>query len=193
MTAQANPTYESLPDELSVMGSQMLIENASLEGIVSIFGEYICNIIRRVTVQTKNMAVCKGSVTAVISPWDGPVDCLLSLEVCEWSVEYLAMALFNAKVAWVEQAKHIGFSDGTTLVIPHPEATLRGARDEAITTVFGLQIHNAINDSSIRRRELQEGKQVTECVSMILMENGAIINLSLGLDRGLEIIKKLYP
>lgn len=182
-----------MPNELDVVGTQTLIENASLEGIISIFDEYICSIVRRVTVQTENIAVCKGSVTAAISPSNSPVDCLLSLEVCEWSVGHLAMALFDAKVVWKDLVKHIYFGDGTTLVIPHTEATLRGVRNEALLTVFGPQIHNAINDSSIRRREQQEGKQVTECVSMILMEDGAIINLSLGLDRGLEIIDKLYP
>ena len=124
--------------------------------------------------------------------WGGPVDCLMSLDVCEWDVEQLAMALFNAKVKWVEQVRHIVLNEGITLIIPNSEATLKGAQDEAIIKVFGPEIYNAINESPVRIRELKEGKHVTECVSMILTKNGAIINLSLGLDKGLEIQNKLY-
>jgi len=107
-------------------------------------------------------------------------------------VEQLAMDLFNAKVKWVEGVLHIVLKEGITLIIPHSEATLKGVLDEAILKVFGSQIHNAIAESPIRRRELDEGKLVTEGVSMILTKNGGIINLSLGLEGGLQIQNKLY-
>lgn len=126
-------------------------------------------------------------MTTVFPLWGGPVDCLLSLDVCESRVEYLALALFNARVKWVEEARHIGFEGGATLTVPNSEVTLKGVKDEAIIMVFGSEIHSAINESRIRVRELQEGKLMTECVSMILTTQGAIVNLSLGLDRGLEI------
>jgi hypothetical protein len=47
-------------------------------------------------------------------------------------VEQLAMALFNAKVKWVEQVLHVVLKEGITLIVPHSEATLKGILDEAI-------------------------------------------------------------
>jgi len=84
-------------------------------------------------------------------------------------VEQLAMALFNAKVKWVEQVLHVVLKEGITLIIPNSEATLKGVLDEVIIKVFGPEIHDAITESPIRKRELEEGKRVTECVSMILI------------------------
>jgi hypothetical protein len=165
-----------------------VIENASLQGIAKVFDEYMCGAIRRVGVQSD----LKAAVTTVLPLWGGPVDCLMSLDVCEREVEQLAMALFNAKVKWVEQVLHVVLKEGITLIIPNSEATLKGVLDEVIIKVFGPEIHDAITESPIRRRELEEGKRVTECVSMILTNNGAIINLSLGLEGGLKIQNKLY-
>lgn len=131
------------------------------------------------------------SVTTVFPPW-GAVDCLLSLDICETSVEPLAMALFNATVNWMKDSLHIGFTTGTNLTIPNSEVTLKGVHDEAIVKVFGSEIQQAINQSRIRIQEMEKGKSMTECVSMIITEKRAIISLSLGLVQGLEIQKKLY-
>lgn len=77
--------------------------------------------------------------------------------------------------------------EGITVIIPYSKATLKGVLDEAIIEVFGTTIQGAITGSPIRRRQLEEGKRLTECVSMILTKNGAIVNLSLGLEGGLQI------
>lgn len=173
---------------ISTAQEQRVIENASLQGIAKVFYEYMCGAIRRVTVDSD----LKAAVTMVFPVWGGPVDCLMSLDVCERDVEQLAMALFNAKVKWAERVLHVVLIEGTKLIIPNSEVTLKGVRDEAIIKVFGPEIHNAISESPVRKTELQEGKHVTECVSMILTKNGAIVNLCLGLKGGLEIQNKLY-
>jgi hypothetical protein len=116
----------------------------------------------------------------------------MSLEIRESSVEWLALALFNAKVSLINQVRHVALNEGIKLVIPSPEVTLKGVPDEAIINIFGPEIHGAINESPIRKRELEDGTRVTECVSMILTRNGAIINLALGLDAGVKIQHKLY-
>jgi hypothetical protein len=77
-------------------------------------------------------------------------------------------------------------------MIPNTEVTMKGVEDKAIIKVFGPEIYNAIRESPVRRRELKEGKHKTECVSMILTKDGAIINLSLGLKGSLQIQHKLY-
>jgi hypothetical protein len=168
------------------------IENASLEGITKVFSQDICRAVRKVQVQNNGMIIWKASVTMVFPLRGGFIDCLMSLDICEWGVEYLAMALFNINVRWVEQVLHAVLREGTTLITPNSETTLKGVPDKAINIVFGSEIQNAINESPVRRRELQAGKHITECVSMILIKNGAIINISLGLDAGVQIQNKLY-
>ncbi|KAJ6118882.1 hypothetical protein N7471_013502 [Penicillium samsonianum] len=174
--------------------TQEIFEHASLEGIAAVFKGIISGAIRIRTKSFPNSVktYSKASVTTVFPPWGGPVDCLLSLDICESRVQALAMALFNATVKWAENSLHIGFERGTTLTTPNSEVTLKGVGDETIAAVFGFEIEQAIKESPIRLRELKEGRLMTECVSMIITEKGAIVNLSLGLVRGLEIQKKLY-
>lgn len=134
----------------------------------------------------------RAAVTTVLPPWGGLVDFFISLDIIEQQVEQLAMALFKAKVKRTEGVLHCALQDGMTFVIPNSEPILKGVLREDIIKVFGANIYHAIAESPTYRRESDSGKSKTECVSMILTKNGAIINLSLGLERGLEIKKKLY-
>ncbi|EDN05787.1 predicted protein [Histoplasma mississippiense (nom. inval.)] len=156
--------HEGSPNNSNVTTAQEVFEHASLEGIATVFDQYICGAIRRDPIQIDRITFWRASVTTVFPLWGGPVDCLLSLDICEWGVEYLAMALFNAKVKWVEQVLHIVLNEGITLIVPNSEATLKGVRDEALIMVFGSDIHKAINESPVHRRELEEGKHVTEYI-----------------------------
>jgi hypothetical protein len=112
-----------------------VFEHASLEGTAKVFDRPMCDSMRRVLVRTETTTSWKASVTMVFPLWGGPVDCLMSLDVCEEDVEHLAMVLFDAQVKWVEQVRHIVFKDWMTLIIPNSEATLKGVRDEAILKV----------------------------------------------------------
>ncbi|KAI7970694.1 hypothetical protein EIK77_000849 [Talaromyces pinophilus] len=163
-------------------------ENASLEGISRVFKQRLCDEIRRVNVQGE----LKAAVTTAFPTWAGPIDCLISLEVSKSSVDWLALALFGVQVKLIDGIQHFITKSGFSLVVPHTEATMKGAPDEAIDDVFGLEILTAIAENPIRKRELEMGMLVTECVSMILVENGAIINLALNLHRGAKIQEKLY-
>ncbi len=78
------------------------------------------------------------------------------------------------------------------LIIPYSKATLKGVLDKAIIKVFGPEIYDIITENPVHRRELEEGKLITEYVLIILTKNRAIINLSLGLKGGLQIQNKLY-
>ncbi|CZS94278.1 uncharacterized protein RCO7_10334 [Rhynchosporium graminicola] len=144
---ESDPTAGSdiSSDHPSFTGTQeqQVIENASLLRIAKVFDEYMCSAIRRVTIQSD----LKAAVTTVLPVWGGPVDCLISLDVYEREVEQLAIALFNAKVKWVEQVLHVILKEGITLIIPHSETTLKGVLDKAIIKVFGSEIHHAITES----------------------------------------------
>ncbi|KAG5294393.1 hypothetical protein I7I48_10890 [Histoplasma ohiense] len=143
---------------LSPAPEQRVFENVSLQGIANIFNQQLGSAIRRVTVQDE----LEAAVATVFPIWAGTIDCLMSLEVSEWSVEWLAMALFNAKVKWVNQIQHAVLNEGVTLMIPNSEVTLKGVSDEAIVKVFGPEIHDAITESPIRRKELEEGMRVND-------------------------------
>jgi hypothetical protein len=173
---------------------QEVFEHASLRGtgIIFKYNKYLCDVIRKVSIQVGTSSVWKAAVTTVFPIWGGPVDCLLSLDICEWGVEYLMKTLFNAKVRSTEQGWHIVLREGTTLVVPKAETILKGVHESTIIEVFGSEIHKGIVEGPVRKRESQEGKEMTECVSMILTRQGAIINLSLSLESGLEIKSKLY-
>ncbi|KAH8772340.1 hypothetical protein BGZ57DRAFT_764040, partial [Hyaloscypha finlandica] len=170
-----------------------MIEHASLEGIAEVFDKYMCDAIRRVKIQKDGITSSKAAVTMDFPLW-GLVDCLMSLDVRERDVEQLAMALFNVQVESVGHARYVTLTGGVRLT-PNPEVTLKGVLDEAIILVFGPEVHGAITACGMRRKELEEGSRVTECVSMILTgspDEGAIINLSLGLKGGAQIRNKLY-
>lgn len=178
-------------EDSNITDAQEVFEHASLDGIAAIFKGLVCGAIRTTSPLADGLKPSKASVTTVFPPW-GAVDCLLSLDICEASVEPLAAALFNATVKWAEKSLHIGFAGGASLTIPNSEVTLKGVRDEAIAQVFGSEIQQAIQQSRIRIQEMEKGKLTTDCVSMIITEKGAFISLSLGLVQGLEIQKKLY-
>jgi hypothetical protein len=170
-----------------------VIEKASLQGIAAVFDEYMCSAIRRDTVQSGAITSSMAAVTMDFPPW-GLVDCLMSLEVHQSEVGYLAMALFKVRVESVGQVRYVSLKEGVRLT-PNPEITLKGVLDEAIIDVFGSEIHGAIRTCRMRKKELEEGNRVTECVSMILTSSpseGAIISLSLGLEGGVQIQNKLY-
>jgi hypothetical protein len=72
---------------------------------------------------------------------------------------------------------------------------LKGVLDKAIICVFGPEIHRAITASHMRKKELEKGNYITECVSMILISSsskGAVINLSLDIIRGAWVQNKIY-
>jgi len=187
-----------------------VIENASLQGTPEVFDKRMCNAIRRVVVDNE----WRTAVAMVFPVWGEPVDCFMSLDICERDIEQLVMALFSVEVKWVDHVLYVVRKDGITLMIPNSEVTLKGVPDKAIFEVFGFEIHEAITECPVHKRELEEekgaieevslistkngtiikfaGERVTECVSLILTRNGAITNLSLGLERGLQIQNKLY-
>lgn len=161
-----------------------VIARGALEGVAEVFNERMFNAIRRVTVDGES----KAAITMSFPRWVGPVSCVMGLDICESDIVQLAMDLFHAEVKWVGQTLHVILENGVSLTTKTSEVTLKGVEDRAIGEVFGSEIHNAINECLVRKAET---RSATECVSMIFTENGAFINLSLGIRAGLELQKKL--
>jgi hypothetical protein len=163
-------------------------ENASLEGIQELFAAGFCRAIRR----DRTRDGVKAAVTTSFPRWPGEVPCLMSVAILESEVSRLAWDLFNAEVELINQTRCIGLNDGIKLAIPGSEAILKGVWDEAILNVFGRTIQSAIDASPIRSIERNNGISRTECVSMNLLSDGAIVNLNIGLEKGFEFRQKLY-
>lgn len=162
---------------------QVVIESPSLAGIRKIFDSNMCDAIRTVSIDGES----KASITMVFSKWV-VVDCLMSLEIHEWAIPRLAMALFQAEINWVDNKAYVVFESGRTVTMPTSEVTLKGAEDQEIKEVFGPEIHNAIDEGPVRKRET---RRATECVSMIVTEHSCFINLSLGWRAGIKVKNKL--
>jgi len=169
-------------------GSEEVLENASLQGITEVFNRYMCDAIRHIMVDGES----KAAIAMVFPGWVGPVQCLISLDICTKDVEHLAHTLFDAKVQWAEDMLHVSLDNGFSMIIPNSEATLKGVSKENIAKVFSPEIYEAISECPVHKREIEEGKSVTECVSMLFEGDRAIINLSLGLEAGIGLQKKLY-
>lgn len=84
----------------------LVLEKASLQGIADVFDDYICDAIRRDTVQSDGRTSSKAAVTMDFPP-RGLVDCLMSLAIHQRRVEHLAMALFKIRV---ESVGHVRYS-----------------------------------------------------------------------------------
>ncbi|KAF5844354.1 hypothetical protein GGP41_004521, partial [Bipolaris sorokiniana] len=147
-----SPTDSNLP----TVQEQPVLQNASLQGIVKIFDAYMCNAIRRVNVDGES----KAAISMIFPGWGGLVDCLMSLDVCEWGIAQLSMALFNAKVEWTEHILHVVLENGMKLTTESSEVTLKGVEDKVINKVFGSEIYHAIAECAMRRREMAEGRDL---------------------------------
>lgn len=58
--------------------------------------------------------------------------------------------------------------------------------------MFGPEIHAAITESPIRARELAEGKNLTECISMVVTGSEMTIKLAMDIRGSVQICSKLY-
>lgn len=122
--------------------------------------------------------------------------CLISLDIVEAHVRSWAHALFEIEVSRVNESLEyiIGFGNGVTIACTRKfEFTLKGVSGESIERSFGMEILHAIQESYVRMREADRRKERTDCVSLNLAQNGAIINLALGLRAGARIRDQLYP
>lgn len=98
------------------------------------------------------------------------VNYLISLDIYSSGINYLTLELFNTKINTTSSLRYIVIDDGPTLIIPVSESTIKDVKKEAITKIFSIKIHKAIRDNHIRRIELKQGKKLTECISMIIIE-----------------------
>jgi hypothetical protein len=136
-----------------------------------------------------------GSVAAIAMDfvYPGLVDCLMSLHIVPSKVEDLVSQLF--KVPMERSGAH------QYLVLPRAVRlrpnlnALDGVSDDAVLSTFGPRIHAAFEKSGMRMKEIEQGKAVTGCVTMLVpgeIDGEAIINIVMDLRDGLRIKDKLF-
>jgi len=79
---------------------------------------------------------------------------------------------------------------GPKLTVPVTEFTLRGVKKEAIAKVFGLRVYEAIAYNFVSKEGLAKG--LSENLSMTVKREGAVIEISPGLLRAVELAETLY-
>ncbi|RMZ72497.1 serine threonine kinase [Pyrenophora seminiperda CCB06] len=177
------PNHEST----AISDSWYEFTHAEPEGTTSIFGEAMAQKIKNAHMNQGWKAVTvyfpKNSTTLRFSYF-------LKLEISEEHLSELAIALFKIEVSWVAVAFQVVHENG--MVQNMPEFTHTGALEEDIIAVFHPEISSAIIENMARRRELEEGKSRTECVSMTFARSEGTITLAMDLQKGAQIQKRLY-
>lgn len=165
---------------------QQRLSLALPQKIPGLFPEYMAGAIIRDYIQTGEDCICRAAVE-VMFPQDGRLDCIMSLDVKENKVEYIARTLFDVQLeAGSGGRRQILLPRGVRLTLSS-EITLSGAQDEAVRKLFGPEIYAGIVDSSIYHGEQQEGASSTGCITMVIpwRTNGrATINVVLGVRVG---------
>ncbi|KAH8711471.1 hypothetical protein HC256_008285 [Beauveria bassiana] len=188
-------TVDSLtPGSISGFGTpQELHHSASMAGIASILGNFWHNIIRRAAPVDIGNSTPRGSLTAYLPLDEESADCLLKLDISPAGAEYLASILFNAEIQGGSHATQIAFDNGSKLALAVAAgATWKGAPHQALFSIFDTQVCCAVMESKLYQRELKQGLQVTNCVSMTLTADGATVDVTLGARQALGIIYKFF-
>ena len=119
----------------------------------------------------------------------------MGIFIIESKVQHVAIVLYNvyAEVESDSQVRTIVMQNGVRLM-PSPEISLVGARDEAILDLFGPKVFGAVKASCIYQKEQQRGIRPTRCVSMLVhgdARQGAVIKFNLGIKEGIQIGNQL--
>lgn len=194
-TSTASATLETSPPSGAIAASglpdqEQTCRDASYHGIMDIFLPYICTAIKPKEGGRADVTMAFPSATHYgLKP-----HCLISLVIKASEVAHIAMQLFGV---------HIGSGDGMRyFVLPNGGRLLasngfqfQGSLSSHIDGLLGPNINKAITESPVREEELAQGIVATRCVTMSFISDpqaDGILNLSLGLNAGLEMRSKLY-
>ncbi|KAL6240635.1 hypothetical protein RBB50_012462 [Rhinocladiella similis] len=118
----------------------------------------------------------------------------ISLAILSAKVEYIAMELFGIHVETEAGFRYIDQGDGARVLI-QGEVILQGAKDEAITKLFGLQMSNDFNASPARQKEIDLGICRTRFVTMQITSNpgeDSVVTISIGEEEAFRVKEILF-
>lgn len=163
------------------------VRYTSTVGPASVFQEETCKALDEIAAQCGQTGL-RPCITFSFPTWGS--QCLFSMHICNWAENYFVRELFGHEVEWVDGARRITPSEGATIVVP-TEFTFEGAQEGTILKIFGSEFLNGVKESLIRGQEVRQGRHKTSCVWMRVVDDGAVINIALGLERGAKLWEKL--
>lgn len=127
----------------------------------------------------------RASVSMSIPGYTGTaedVPCLMTLDIHRKGINSIIMGLFGTKIITT-----------CTSLSNLSRINLNGANVNEIENIFGLEIHNAISQCAVRKKEItDEQEQTTDCISVSLEGRTAWVRLTLDLTQtAANIIPKL--
>lgn len=134
----------------------------------------------------------KANVSITFPP---PGDCILRFAILPNKVPHLAMKLFGLHVEMDGSSRYF-LSEKGRKSIPQPALREQGMETQVISEVFGFQIQQGIESSSIRRKETRQGLlTLTACGEMELSNNSvecADLYITTGTDAGITTHNVLF-
>lgn len=169
--------------------------HASLAEAIHLFPPYLSGAVKRIPdTVNENALVAAIAMTFPAAQATKRFGCHMTLDITENKVEHIARELFHAHLETTEGLRYVCLPGGAK-VLPNPHFTLRGCRHEIILPIFGPETSGAIMASPVYREEFRQGRNCTDCVSMVISHgahDGGSIIVTLGLREGALLKDKLY-
>lgn len=184
------PNLDSSEEFFSEQGH--VLSGASVLECTKLFPSYLAGAVKRYP-RPRNA----GAIAAAVSIWlphRGWSGCLLKIEVISSKIDYIARELFGAHLEAENGCRYIYLSEGSR-VVPNPRLTLRDCRIDMISPILGSTIADAILPTEACQADLNEGRDRTGCVTMVVSQfadKEAEVYALLDLENGAMLRDKLY-
>lgn len=192
--SQAQAGLQNMPQQttLDPSHSQQTSGSASLDQLELVLpNAEFTRLIREVS-RNEDQSVATTMTTPYWSDSAAKLYCMLSFCIHGEAISSLAYKIFGVNVERTDAGLRLSFPHGIVSVTEYPDITLKGVSDQDVERIFGSKMRKAIDECPIREMEIIAGRRMTECVSMTLAKEGAMINLALGLETGLTIFRQLF-
>ena len=193
------PEPELVPRSLNTSeyfshGTHVLV-NASLEDTSRLFPPYLAGAVRRVP-DTSSEDSLAASIAMIFPdyPSTDKFGCQMTLEITANKVEHIGREMFQAHIETTAGLRYVCLPGGAKIV-PNPQVTIQGCRHDVILHNFGTETFHAISANPAYKDEIKQGRDHTDCVSMVVphaAHEGALILLSLAPREGTLIRDRLY-
>ncbi|CAN8096742.1 unnamed protein product [Discula destructiva] len=118
----------------------------------------------------------------------------MRLEIMDNKVECIARELFDAHLVTANGTRYLCLT-GSTRVVPNPSMVLAGCRPPTLSRIFGQRIADALMSTTVYRRDFEEGRERTDCVTMEIFQAAnatALLRIPLPADDAWSIKDELY-
>lgn len=169
-----------------------VLSSAPILACTRIFPFYLAGAIKRYPKPSNAGAIAAG--VSIWLPHGGWSGCLLKIEVTSSKIDYIARELFGAHLE-VDNGRRYIYLAGGSRVVPNPQLILRDCRIDMLPPILGSTITDAILATQACQVDLNEGRDCTNCVTMVVSraaDKEAEVYALLDLEHGTKLRDKLY-